>query len=386
MLLRRAGRYPMGEGRRRGPVPWKRRASGLSVKLAVGLALILIAARAVLPIAVLRFANRTLDAIPGYDGAIADIDIALWRGAYAAEGVRLYKETGDISVPFLSIERVEISVDWGALIDGSVVAKILLDRPALNLVKAESKEKSQLAVDESWQKRVQELLPLRLDRLQIVDGRLSYHDASREPEIDVSIEDLDAVGENWSNRFDTGRRLGASFNATGRAFEQGRLALALKADPLAEQPTFELNAALHDAPVAQLNEFLKAYGGFDAESGELDLFVEAAAKDGAFEGYAKPMLRGVKIVGERDRRKPLLKKFWERIVGGAKELLENQPKARLAARVEFSGRFTKTGEGGATVPVWAAVVSVLRNAFIRALLPGFEHSVEVQEVEKPRGK
>lgn len=41
----------------------------------------------------------------------------------------------------------------------------------------------------------------------------------------------------------------------------------MKIDPLVAVPTFDMNARLTTLNITQLNDFLKAYGNFDAEKG-----------------------------------------------------------------------------------------------------------------------
>jgi hypothetical protein len=59
---------------------WSRR----TLYVLLVLALFLGVARAMLPWAVRSYVNRTIDQSPLYDGQIGDVDIHLWRGAYAA--------------------------------------------------------------------------------------------------------------------------------------------------------------------------------------------------------------------------------------------------------------------------------------------------------------
>src|SRR5262245_57235687 len=66
---------------------------------------ILIGFRAVLPIVVRGYVNRTIDQHPMYDGQVGDIDIYLWRGGYTIKDVRILKTTGNIPVPLFAAKR-----------------------------------------------------------------------------------------------------------------------------------------------------------------------------------------------------------------------------------------------------------------------------------------
>ena len=69
--------------------------------------LLLAAARAALPSLVKDTVNRKLMALPAYDGHVDDVDLALWRGAYRIDGIRIVK-TGSKSPPRSSMANASI--------------------------------------------------------------------------------------------------------------------------------------------------------------------------------------------------------------------------------------------------------------------------------------
>ena len=103
----------------------------------------LITFRLMLPSILLRYVNRQLTLIDGYQGHVDDIDVSLYRGAYTIRGIKLDKTGGKIPVPFFSAESIDLSVEWRALFHGRVVAEIVTNKPELNFVKGPSKETSQ---------------------------------------------------------------------------------------------------------------------------------------------------------------------------------------------------------------------------------------------------
>lgn len=123
-----------------GPLPrWRARAArigrGTLLALAALLA-VLVAARAVAPVLVARHVERAFDKQEEYEARVADVDLALWRGAYRIEGLEVTRETGQVPVPFLRVDAVDLSVEWKALLHGRVVGEIELVRPQLNFVAA----------------------------------------------------------------------------------------------------------------------------------------------------------------------------------------------------------------------------------------------------------
>jgi hypothetical protein len=63
--------------------------------------------------------------------------------------------------------------------------------------------------------------------------------------------------------------------------------------------------------------------------------------------------------------------FWEAVVGGVGEMLENQPRDQVATFIPLRGDLT-----GPETDVLTVLGNVLRNAFIRAYLPRLQGEAE----------
>jgi uncharacterized protein involved in outer membrane biogenesis len=123
-------------------------------EIIIAVVLILLVVRIALPYIVKDYVNKTLSEIPGYKGIVEDINISLLRGAYEIENVSLVKTDGDVPVPFFSADLIDLSVQWGALFEGSIVGEIILENPKINFVSGPSEEQSQSSVDDSWTDKV----------------------------------------------------------------------------------------------------------------------------------------------------------------------------------------------------------------------------------------
>ena len=93
---------------------WRKIGLGFAILLAAAL----IGARLYLPVWATGYVNRTLENIPGYTGSISDVDIHLYRGAYTIHDLKLFKKSKGIPVPFLDFKSSDLSIQWGALLDG----------------------------------------------------------------------------------------------------------------------------------------------------------------------------------------------------------------------------------------------------------------------------
>src|SRR5687767_11616692 len=82
---------------------------------------LLVAVRLALPYIVTRYVNNVLSEIEGYRGSVHDIDIHLYRGAYAIDSLKIFKVDGNQEIPFVDIPLADLSIEWGALFQGALV-------------------------------------------------------------------------------------------------------------------------------------------------------------------------------------------------------------------------------------------------------------------------
>lgn len=358
---------------------WSRRRRTLIILAAI--VVVLVACRIALPFILQDYVNRKLDEIPEYDGHVGDIDVALFRGAYTIEGMELVKTNGKVKVPFVKADRVDLSVEWGALFDGSFVGEMTYERAQLNFVKGATREHSQQSIDDSWLPTVDDLFPLRINKFEITQGEVHYRDLSRTPHVDVYIDSVYVVAKNLTNSADISESLFAVIDAEGLAMRKAPMKMHVETDPNAAQTTFDLNLSLRDLPLVDLNKLVKSYGGFDFEKGAFDMDTELAASDGRIRGYVKPIFTDVKIVNlDEDKDNPA-KLVWESIVGFVGKIFTNQSKDQMATRIPISGDIGKPGTN--VLPV---VAGLLENAFIEALKPGVDGTVDLDRHESKKKK
>lgn len=337
-----------------------------------GLVAILIALRAALPYIVLRYVNDELDGLEGYTGRVDDIDISLYRGAYQIQGIEIVKSNGRVPVPFFAAEELDISVEWGALLDGDIVAEIDLRRPRLNFVKGPTPKTSQTEPADNWTDTVKELAPFNINRFTIHNGSVHYRDFHSEPKVNIYVQRIEAVARNLTNAADLGGSLVATFDARALAMSSGRLKLKGSYNPYAKQPTFEVDAQLNALNIKQLNSFLKAYASVDAERGKLSVDTEIAASKGRFRGYVKPFIDDLQVLDWDKESEGFLTRVWEGVVEVATEVLEDQDKDRIATRVPLSGKVD-----GPEADVWSTIGGLLKNAFLEALRRGVEDRINL---------
>jgi len=338
------------------------------------LLVLLIAVRIALPYILLRLVNKELQHIPGYTGHVEDIDVALIRGAYRIKSMKLEKTGGKIPVPFFSSPLIELSLQWASLLHGRIVGEIEVDQPILNFVKGPTEETSQTKIDSSWTDVVKKLMPLKLNKFEIVEGQIHYRDFHSKPTFDLYTKEVHILAENLNNAEKNKELLPSTITASADVYG-GKATASMKMDALAKTPTFDGKAKLEGLNLANLNNFIDAFAKFDIKSGEISIYTEAAAKNGKITGYTKPIIKNLKVVNwEKDKEKPL-KIAYEAVVEAIAWVFKNHNKEQLATKVEFEGNIKNPN-----IDIWQIIVQVLKNAFIQALYPSIENSVNINSL------
>jgi hypothetical protein len=355
---------------------WTRRRK-ISVGILTTILLALVALRLALPSLVQRYVNDKLDELPEYDGTIGDVDIHLIRGAYSIDDIDIVKTTGAVPVPFFSARTVDFSMEWKEIFAGALVGEIHAYECSVNFVKGETEQESQTSIDQSWLDIVQELFPFRINRFEIHEGSILFHDFATEPKVDVYLTNLVAVCTNLYNTRELATELPADFRANGTTLGGGDIELHVKLDPLADEPRFDLELALVDVNLVALNELLEAYGKFNVKRGTFEVFAEVAGSEGKFDGYVKPFFENLDVLElEQDARNPV-KLLWQALVAGAVKIFKNHPEDQVATKIPVSGTFEKTD-----VAIWTTIVNVLRNAFVEAFRARVDESIDLFESDE----
>jgi len=347
------------------------------MKITMGVVAVLVLLRLALPHVIKHVINEQLANMDGYRGRVDDVDVALWRGAYALDGLLIEQIDGDQPVPFVDIETVDISIAWAALLQGEVVAELVLTHPILNFVGGTN---SQNGKGNDWRETVDGLVPVTINHLRIRNGELHYRDFSTSPQVDLVAREMEAEVTGLStNPGEDGERQPADLDLHATVQHSGELTLTGTLNPWEEHPTFDMNLTLERLAVRQLNPFLRAYAGVDAEEGRFFLYSELHASGGRFRGYVKPMIEGLSVFrfGEDG---DLLDQLGDLAAQIVQDVFENPGTDRFATQVTLSGSFDAPG-----VDPIEALVGILSNAFIRAVTHGLNHPQDWEAEPRHRG-
>jgi len=351
-----------------------------TVIVLLAVALVLVAARLAMPYVVEDYVNDRLASLDSYDGHVGDIDIHLWRGAYSIDDIEIVKTGASRPVPFFRADRINLSVEWRSLFRGSIVSEASFLGPEVNLVQGRTEKDSQLGKEEDWHARLEEMFPFRFNTIEVVDGTVRFLAPGIKTQDAITARQVNGEISNLTNVIDSTKQAFADFHVTAAVLDGAPAVVAGSVDAFAEQPTFDVNLEVKKVQLPQVNPWLREYIKADAEAGEFELYMELAAADGRFKGYAKPILQDVDIYRSNEEEQSALKRIWEGFLDFAANVLENPDADQVAARIPFSGTLKDPKSN-----LFATIASVMRNAFISAFARSLEGSITLRDVKKNLG-
>lgn len=350
-------------------LPYPRRYS-LAAGILIFLLASVIAARLYLNTWLLDYVNNVLKTIPGYEGSADSIDIALYRGAYRVHGLKLYKKTGDIPTPFISIDTTDLSIQWGALFHGRIVSDADLVRPVLNFAVGRSGETEQTGAGVDWSKPIKDLMPIDINLVTFREGKLTYQDFSTNPKVNIYIHNMKGELRNLRNVVDASKPLPSWIKAEGDSIGGGTMKIRGRMNILKPTPDMDMNVKLENVDLRALSDYSNAYAAIDIRKGELDVYSEFVVKDNRINGYIKPIATHMSLIDLSKQTNPV-KLVWETLVATVVEIFHNQPRDQFATKIPISGSLDNVETNG-----WSTLAGIVRNAFISAFKKKLDHDIK----------
>ena len=251
-------------------------------------ALGLILLRALAPYAVQYYVNQQLEQTQGITGHVGDVDLYLYRGAYAVDEVEIYAvDATQVPKPLLSIDTLDFSLAWSALLNGNFVTNMAFTRPEIVIYDKDptTAEQNQQVKDETtWVGLANDLVPFSIDTLRIDNGKVTLVNATSEGEQPTYVSNINANINNITNAQNLSKTLVTSLKVEGQLMGEAKLSLNGKLDPFSDEANFDFNVEVQRFSVKNLETVFKVYTPFDIEAGGIDGAMELAANNNNLNG------------------------------------------------------------------------------------------------------
>jgi hypothetical protein len=286
-----------------------------------------------------------------FDPEIRQINIAVSGGRLSSSGLLEYSpQVTRVDVDNATIEGVGVSYVHSAATQQAEAQRVR------ETGKEIEKQNNRPAVD------------ISVREFDINHGTFSFTDKTSNPSYRLFINDTDLALRNLSNHQNQGP---ADLTLHGEFMGSGDTSVG--GDFLASQqgPAFNLKIAILNTDLPSMNDILRAYGRFDVAAGKFSVFSAVAIKDDDINGYVKPMFANLKVYDyQTDKNTPILHQARKLVIGGASHLFKNSSTGQVATDIDLKGKLTSPATS-----TWQALTQVLRNAFIEAIIPGFDRAV-----------
>jgi hypothetical protein len=209
------------------------------LKIALGSLLAVVVVAALVASTVLdepmrRYVERAMnEQLVGYDVSIGELDFRLLDLGFDLEQLVLIQEAHR-KPPVADLDRLKMSVDWWALLRLRVVADVDFVRPKVHVDRRHlaAEAEDDVPLDErGWQDALEAAYPLKINRLTVSGGDVTYIDD--DPKRPLRLSDVDFRADNIRNVASRGA-YPSDVHLTATIFDSGRLRVDGDADFLAK--------------------------------------------------------------------------------------------------------------------------------------------------------
>jgi hypothetical protein len=218
---------------------------------------------------------------------------------------------------------------------------------------------------------------LKAREVRVSGSTFGFVNKDARPEYRVFLAGADISLRNFSNQRTEGE---AVATLKGRFMGSGDTAVKATLRPEVKGPDFDIDARIENTDMKAMNDLLRAHGKLDVESGVFSFFTEISVKNGRVKGYVKPLFRDLNVYDRaQDEDKKLGQKLKERAVDVAAKIFKNRKRDEVATVTDISGPVEDPK--ASTLQV---IINLVKNAFVKAILPGFEGSARTARADRDR--
>jgi hypothetical protein len=318
-----------------------------------------------------HYIARKLNNVPNLEARFGAIEFALLRGQVIVRKVYVAKLSERQKLVEARIEEVCIHVQWRELLHGVLGGRVTVHEPRVQIRSTPQGKGDEKAKKEKTQvlleviREIQGLTPFRLDSLKVMQGRVEYFSGETTPPFKLMLDQFSLSASNLTNIPNGKRTSVAHVSLEGRTTGNGQFWLRLVIPSLTESLSFDLQAGLQRVNLVDLNDLLRAYAKFDVRRGVCSVYSEFTVENGHYRGRVEPQFQDLDVFAwQKEHNKSFLQICRQALIALFANLFKNRRRDELALNIGITGTFED-----ADVDVWAAVGSLLANAFRRSFLP-----------------
>jgi hypothetical protein len=285
-----------------------------------------------------------------------------------------------LSRAHLSIQNGFLSshgrVEYAPTVKVAHVEDLVIDRVRLDYIHSAASVPAEGKMQKAVKNASDEpSLLLRLDQFRLTNSNVGWINRMKSPDYRVFVSGANLTVTNLSNQFKDGP---AKATLTGKFMGTGATSARASYRPQKSGPDFDLDLKIEGTQMTAMNDIWRAYGKFDVVGGTLSIYSQLRVKDARIDGYVKPVFKDVNVYDKKqDKNKPFFKKLYEGIVEGVADILENKKTDKVVTVADISGPVSNPHSSAMQI-----IGKLIENAFIKAILPGFEGELNLFRKKK----
>ncbi|MBC75866.1 MAG: hypothetical protein CME64_07605 [Halobacteriovoraceae bacterium] len=215
-----------------------------------------------------------------------------------------------------------------------------------------------------------------IKELFVTKVELLLRDLRKENELAVPLIVKDILIENLEV-FPSGRneKKYASVSAKGEVFG-GTVSLKGNVNPFHIPKVLDIDLKVENVSIVKLNPYLKEFGGVDATSGKLSVYLESAVKGDIVEGYVKFVTEDAEMIKGWQEGQGFFKNLKENMMDlGLRLFNRKDDDDKVAGKIPFSGKVDDI-----KWEFWTLFETLLKSAVVEPLKGNIEKSVDLDDV------
>lgn len=314
-----------------------------------------------------RIARRQLATVKGYEITFEHAKLQPTRLNLGITRFKVMKlSAGGDKEPFMYMEKIQLGLLWRELLHFNLVARVDMDVLKLNLIAAKAKEDEQLSELPDLGKQLNDLMPLRIDRVGVRRGEMTYLDKTTPEAPRIWLHEMEVTVENVSTRAALARGEPTVVAVSAKLQKTGDVTAYITADPLAKGLWFSGQVKAVGIDMRDFHDLIASKSGLALEQGTLDLFAEFESRGEHISGGIRPILKNAQVKQVKSGVDNWVKKV---LADAALDIFSDRVDGRnaVATTIPIEGKVT-----GPDIQLWPTILGVVRNAFVAGVTESFE--------------
>lgn len=329
---------------------------------------VLIAVRIVLPYILLKQVNAFLaEFSPTYKFHIEDLDLSIIRGAYRFEGIKGTLKRNERV--FTTANSVEVSIAWRELIKGRILSDVDIDTIDFTYLK-ELTEVAKKDDKKDANEAKEALFPIKVARMDLKDSSITLEEI---PGLEEGKRLKASTINGRISNLTPEKKFPLSFyNLRATLLGESVFKIAGHLNTMKKPISWDVDSEVQGFDISLMNGFLKRHVPLTFTKGKLDLYIEAKSENGKVDGYAKPFIKDLDVVANKEKFKGPKHWFVEVLTALGNLILRTSDTKTVATKIPFSYDETFKVESG------EALSKAIENGFEQKLSPGIEDKFDIK--------